>query len=31
MDKDVKIWNPKTGELHGTLKGHKKYVTCVSW
>jgi len=31
MDKDIKIWNPKTGELHGTLKGHKKYVTCLSW
>lgn len=32
MDNTVRIWNPKTGEAHGTfLKGHKKYITGISW
>jgi len=31
MDKEVKIWDPKSGDLLGTLKGHTKYITCISW
>ncbi len=32
MDKEIRIWDPKKGEqLGASLRGHKKYVTCLSW
>jgi len=32
MDKEIRIWNPITGEECGpSLRGHTKYVTCISW
>ena len=32
MDKDVRIWNAETGSQHcPPCKGHRAYVTCLSW
>jgi ribosome assembly protein 4 len=32
MDKDVRLWNPETGEaLGGPMRGHKKHVTAIAW
>eukprot|EP00124_Ichthyophonus_hoferi_P003903 Ihof_evm1s377 gene=Ihof_evmTU1s377 len=31
-DTEIYIWDPKTGQRMGKpLKGHKKYITCISW
>jgi ribosome assembly protein 4 len=32
MDHNIFIWNAETGEQIGkTLKGHKNFITCLSW
>mmetsp|Transcript_10532 Transcript_10532/g.9082 ORF Transcript_10532/g.9082 Transcript_10532/m.9082 type:complete len:178 (+) Transcript_10532:520-1053(+) len=31
MDNMVIVWNAETGEKMGELKGHKQYITSLSW
>jgi WD40 repeat protein len=32
MDNTVRLWDPKTGKALGDgLKGHTKWITCLSW
>jgi len=32
MDNNILIWDANTGEQVGRpLKGHKKFITCISW
>eukprot|EP00854_Cymbomonas_tetramitiformis_P029674 gene29674-36986_t len=31
MDKDVRLWCPKTGKARGLLKGHREWITSLAW
>ena len=31
MDNSVRLWNSKTAEALGVLKGHSKWITALAW